>query len=181
MSTHNPQDPQLLLSHYASVRKHPKEVFTSRHEHPFLLYTATEAVRDSGFTTASGLHSIEIVRTEGTPAGAIGQKLMVVEAKKSTRNPFPDQVYVGRAENNDIIFEHASVTKSHAYLKLVDGVWSLFDMESSNGCKVGSTRVAPYVGAKISDQDSVTFGDVVCQWMRPGAFYDFVVLQLAGT
>lgn len=179
--TTNPGDPQLLLAYYAAVRKHPKDVFVSRHPNPFLLYAPTMPDRDSGFTTASGLHSIEIIRTEGTQAGLVGSQTMVVEVHKSTRNPFPDQVYVGRADNNDIIFDHASVSKSHAYLKATGATWGLFDMESSNGSFVARQKAVPYTALAIADGDAVLFGDVECKWMSAAALYDFITQQLVGT
>src|SRR5262249_44104107 len=45
-----------------------------------------------------------------------------------------DQILVGRALNNDIIFRHESVSKLHAYFKMRrDSDWLIYDAKSANG------------------------------------------------
>jgi predicted component of type VI protein secretion system len=72
---------------------------------------------------------------------------------------FDDQkiVNVGRAEDNDIVLDHDSISGHHAQLKLVDGGYLLVDLDSTNGTF--------FDGAKAADNplhhgSQIAFGQV---------------------
>lgn len=46
---------------------------------------------------------------------------LVIPVQKSDRNPFADSITIGRARNNDLVIEHAQVSKVHAYAMFIAG------------------------------------------------------------
>ncbi|MCC6522090.1 MAG: FHA domain-containing protein [Polyangiaceae bacterium] len=83
---------------------------------------------------------------------------------KRPGNPFPTQLFVGRARQSDICLEDASVTRVHAYFKLGDGVVAgLRDCGSGNGTFVNGVRLGPDELRPVRPGDSITFGVVQLQ------------------
>ena len=50
-------------------------------------------------------------------------------------------LYVGRAEGNDIVLRFPNVSSRHCQLVCTDGYWYVTDLDSSNGTKVNGSRV----------------------------------------
>jgi hypothetical protein len=74
---------------------------------------------------------------------------------------------VGRATDNDLHLNHASVSKIHASIKM-DGLGTLLvaDTGSTNGTHINGQRI-PYGEARpINDGDLVAFGDVEVRFRR---------------
>lgn len=67
-------------------------------------------------------------------------------------------VNIGRAEYNDIVIPDDSVSGSHAKLQRREGVWMLFDNESTNGTWVDGERVTGE--AALGPGAVVRFGEV---------------------
>jgi len=63
---------------------------------------------------------------------------------------------LGRALDNDIVVNHASVSRHHASIKARNGAFRLRDLGSQNGTYVGAERVTE---ASIADGDQVKLGD----------------------
>lgn len=63
---------------------------------------------------------------------------------------------LGRALDNDIVVNHASVSRHHASIDAVNGAFRLRDLGSQNGTYVGVERVTE---ASIADGDMVKLGD----------------------
>jgi pSer/pThr/pTyr-binding forkhead associated (FHA) protein len=63
---------------------------------------------------------------------------------------------LGRALDNDIVVNHASVSRHHASIEARNGAFRLRDLGSQNGTYVGVERVTE---APIADGDSVKLGD----------------------
>lgn len=72
---------------------------------------------------------------------------------------FEDQaeVSVGRADDNDIVLTHDSISSHHAQLKLVGAQYHLVDLDSTNGTFLDG---APISEAPLSHGARVTFGQV---------------------
>ncbi len=67
-------------------------------------------------------------------------------------------VNIGRAEYNDLVIPDDSVSSAHAKLQRREGVWVLFDTESTNGTWVDGERVAGE--APLGPGAVVRFGEV---------------------
>jgi pSer/pThr/pTyr-binding forkhead associated (FHA) protein len=63
---------------------------------------------------------------------------------------------LGRALDNDIVVNHASVSRHHASIEARNGAFRLRDLGSQNGTYVGAERVTE---ASIADGDQVKLGD----------------------
>jgi len=62
---------------------------------------------------------------------------------------------VGRADSNDIVLAHNSVSKQHATIMQEMGRWRLMDLKSTNGTIVNDLKVAEYY---LMPGDEVRFG-----------------------
>ena len=62
---------------------------------------------------------------------------------------------IGRANDNDIVLNDFSVSRRHAYLKLENGSWVIYDNQSTNGVRVNDK---PVPSAGVGDGDQVTIG-----------------------
>jgi hypothetical protein len=130
---------------------------------------------------------LETLRTQKLTSAMIPQKplkslrpsesLVVQPLAKSTRNPFNDQLTIGRANNNDVILKLPSVSKFHAWLKVIDGAYRIFDAKSSFGTFVEGKRVAedglegvilnPGTKLRLGELEMVFFDtNGFIQWLR---------------
>ncbi len=66
-------------------------------------------------------------------------------------------VTIGRSPDNQITIDDPTVSRQHARIRLINDRYQLFDVGSTNGTFVNSTRVQ---NAVLRDGDEVQFGDV---------------------
>lgn len=180
--TMSPTDIMPLIAFYASVRKHTAESFAKKHPSPLLLYTPTLELSapNRHFVTTQVSSINEMRRTQGTEAGKRGVEQRVILVRKSTRNPFAGQIYLGRAQNNDLVIEEASVSKSHAFFELgANKVWTVSDMGSANGTFIDGKQLAANAAGELRDSGKVTFGQCEMQFFTPEKFHQFVAALLA--
>lgn len=86
-----------------------------------------------------------------TPAGsAAGEPLPV-------RSPV---VRIGQGQQNDVVIDDDSVSRSQAELEYHLGEWRLTDLDSTNGTYVDDVRLAPGVPTPVPDGAHVRFGGV---------------------
>lgn len=104
----------------------------------------------------------EALNSYVTPTSAL------VPLVKSQRNPF-DAITVGRARNNDIRFDHPTVSKVHAYLttsKANPDLWKIQDASSTNGTWFltgsGTLRLPPADQMRLSGGTEIRFGTIDC-------------------
>jgi FHA domain-containing protein len=84
-----------------------------------------------------------------------------------------DQILVGRALNNDIIFRHESVSKLHAYFKQRrDGVWLLYDAKSANGTTVDGQKIPAGEGLEVRSGVVLIFGHLPIELIESGDLWD---------
>lgn len=74
---------------------------------------------------------------------------------------------VGRAADNSIVLEDASVSRCHAMLLVEDSEVLLLDLESSNGTSVNGRPALPDEPVRLMDGDVVTIGRVVLRYEVP--------------
>jgi pSer/pThr/pTyr-binding forkhead associated (FHA) protein len=96
---------------------------------------------------------------------------------KTRRNTFSDRIMLGRAITNDIIVNHPSVSKFHAYFSREGGAdgYVLVDVGSSNGTRVGEEIVKPNERVPLTSRETLTFADSIrAVYMEPGDFYTYI-------
>lgn len=92
--------------------------------------------------------------------------------KRPGSNPFELMITVGRAGNNDIIADHASVSKFHAYFCRVGDRWAIVDAGSLNGTFVDAVRLRREERRVLHDEATVRLGDaVVLSYLEPASLY----------
>ncbi|MBI5496869.1 MAG: FHA domain-containing protein [Deltaproteobacteria bacterium] len=76
-----------------------------------------------------------------------------------------DVVTVGRSRSNDVMLNHALVSKLHARFRLGD-TCTVEDAGSSNGMQVDGNIITPDVPTPVFDGNMVSFGGVVLTFFR---------------
>lgn len=70
---------------------------------------------------------------------------------------------IGRRNDNSIVLADSFVSGQHAEIVLDSGQWWLTDLDSTNGTRVNSQRVADHL--QITSGDIVQFGNVVTRFV----------------
>lgn len=101
-------------------------------------------------------------------SGAVTPQLEVVEPANSGLTPgerfFLDPyTTIGRRNDNAIVLADSFISGQHAEIVLDGGGWWLTDLQSTNGTRVNSQRVADHV--QIVAGDIVQFGNVVTRFV----------------
>ena len=89
-----------------------------------------------------------------TPDGASGEVELTSE-----------RMSIGRADDNAIVIADGSVSSHHGEVAYDDGAWVLTDLGSTNGTKVGGSRVER---VELSPGGSFTLGSVDCVFVGDG-------------
>ncbi len=77
-----------------------------------------------------------------------------------------DALKIGRTEENDIVIDHRSLSRSHCKLvREASGEWRIIDLQSANGLMVNSE---PYRQASLRSGDEIELGHVVLKFLMPG-------------
>lgn len=84
--------------------------------------------------------------------------MLHVFAVRKIQSGWPSMITVGRTRNNDIVLNDVSVSKFHAYFRIVDDQLEIADAGSLVGTWVGNTRLAPKGAAmRIAAGQTVRF------------------------
>ncbi|HZR98722.1 MAG TPA: ATP-binding cassette domain-containing protein [Chloroflexota bacterium] len=75
-------------------------------------------------------------------------------------------IYIGRAPNNDLVLDEATISRQHARLQRLPQGWLLTDLESSNGTRVNDQLLAGPVF--LTPSDCITFGDLTLTYHQSG-------------
>ena len=159
--------------------------FTAQHPHPFLLrkrLTRTAPVRATTPETRSDwdegmrYHTdvVEVGQVPTRPVGRIaGSK--IVPVTKSDRNPFSEQISVGRAKNCDIILRDQTVSKHQAFFRAVGpSSAEIVDVSSQHTTRVNGAPSIPGEPVVLSSGDTITFGGVACLFLDAAALYEML-------
>src|SRR6266852_8549782 len=110
---------------------------------------ATGAAASAGSAQSSRAASATTAASANSPCllGASGERFLLRIGAATT---------LGRALDNDIVVNHASVSRHHASIEARNSAFRLRDLGSQNGTYVGAERVTE---ASIADGDKVKLGD----------------------
>ncbi len=75
------------------------------------------------------------------------------------------EVKFGRTDENDIVVDHQSVSRSHARFVRDEGQWKVIDNKSANGVHVNGE---PYAVGNLNAGDTVELGHVKFRFCAPG-------------
>ena len=128
-----------LLADFAedAVSLSPAE-FAEQHGTSFLVL---QGDRDKLRAAMKPVNTEISIPDNAAPSGPLSLDFIVFSIRRGPRSQFPDFVSVGRTENNDIVVDDVSVSKFQAFIRIVDGVPTLLDADSSNGTFVDDQRL----------------------------------------
>jgi hypothetical protein len=168
---------RFLADYVADARRLTVAAFRDRYGEAFLIHDAPlEKLKPSLRTKAA---SVALMFGDKTnPAMPVTKEQVVVFPVQSTgRSPFPNFVSIGRADNNDIIIGHESVSKFHAFFRHADdGSFVIQDGGSKNGTQLNYARVPDKNEAKavtIASGARVSFGLVQMTFLLVDEFWAF--------
>ncbi|MBI3725727.1 FHA domain-containing protein [bacterium] len=152
-----------------------REQFLAKQTSPFLVLDQIPGADDNEtFGTVDGRASAKRRPIElGAPSP---RTRAVVVKKRDGANDFANMITIGRASNNDIALEVASVSKFHAYLTWDGPAWFLHDAGSSNGTWIDGERLGEAQGkAGLRDGTSIQLGpDARVRFFAPTALYELL-------
>ena len=134
--------------------------FADRFPTPFLLIERHVKETASGFSTIS-LNRKDVV-SAATEAESAYDEPRVYLVKKTNRNSFQNMISIGRSSNCDIVIDHASISKLHAYFKAeVSGDFSITDAGSKNRTFIEEFPLVENKPIPIKSGHSVRFGESI--------------------
>lgn len=101
--------------------------------------------------------TMEVPTTDRAIAASYRDAL-VVPLRKSPRNVFQGMITIGRAMNNDIVFDASSVSKLHGYFRRAGAAWSYQDAGSRNGSFVQGQRLEKNDACALEDGLGIALG-----------------------
>ena len=107
-------------------------------------------------------------------AGSFGH-IEVYPLVKKPGAAFSDMITLGRTANNDVVLDHITISRFHAYFKKVDGGWRVCDSGSKNGTRLLGTRLEARKEVPVEPGNSLRFGEVDMTFMTAERLYDFLV------
>ena len=87
--------------------------------------------------------------------------------KPQTHHVGKRSVFIGRAENMEVLIDDPSVSGAHAQLVYCAGTYTLTDLKSTNGTKVNGQFIKTHL---LRDSDRIRFGQVTCIFELPPEF-----------
>jgi len=98
-------------------------------------------------------------------------ELEVYPLVKKPGASFPDRITIGRTSNNDVVIADHSVSRLHAYVRLVDG-WLVADAGSKNGSWLGNEALEPRSEVALLPGAALRLGDVRLTFYRAQELFD---------
>jgi pSer/pThr/pTyr-binding forkhead associated (FHA) protein len=100
----------------------------------------------------------EMPRLVGMSGPARGKEMILMKT----------EVKFGRTDDNDISFDHQSVSRQHAKFVLDQGQWKVIDNKSANGVRVNGEE---YAVSNLKPGDTVELGHLKFRFCAPGEKY----------
>jgi pSer/pThr/pTyr-binding forkhead associated (FHA) protein len=164
-------DGQDLRAFAEKTKDLEEEGFLRKVDTPFLL--VQDYSRETASTFSTGKTDIKPKR-DAAPPGSLGRLLPV---QKTERNAFSNMISVGRTPINDIILNHASVSKLHAFFQRApdaDG-YLITDSDSRYGTTLDGVRLAPQKGFPVATGQTLVFGDAVqALYLSPAGLFEHI-------
>jgi len=171
---------ETLTTFSAVVKNLSREEFVQHHAHPFIVGQGKTSSAPTGRRAFQTMAGFQIAK-EADPTSNAEKDLPVFRVTKSDRNTFGKMVTLGRIDNNDIILDHPSTSKFHAYFTPgnKDNEYTLCDADSKYGTFLDDKRLRPSLPQRLTAGATIVFGKgIKYSYFPPGDFFDFVkVLQ----
>jgi hypothetical protein len=161
--------PESLLFWYTTYIDSPAETARKLKGKPVFVYEPNQNESLDGededddfqFRTRSGITS----NTVG------GGEPLAIPIEKIKSNGFMQKITLGRTSNNDIILDDASVSRFHAWVEEVSGVFYYADAGSRNGSLVDGKRIEAKVKIQLKNGTKLRVGSVELIFYVPDEFF----------
>jgi hypothetical protein len=161
-----------------------KPAFIKKFANPFIVVEVTEKPGETGgFKTmnenGSGKRPTEPVSKDRE--GEMVREMLAVSLEKSGRNSFHNMITLGRATNNDVVVEHPSVSKFHAYFRVNphSQTLTIADAGSSYGTVVDGRQIRKDEPVPLRSGANIRLADSVrATFLTPADFVDYMHLHL---
>ena len=86
-------------------------------------------------------------------------KLLIVSGPKSGSTiELKNNLSIGRGQTSDVRIMDSTLSRRHAMLEVIDGIWQIRDLGSSNGTYVNDVKVRDVTA--LQDGDAVRLGSL---------------------
>ena len=156
-----------------------RDQFLAKHSEPFLVVEDIGGQGDmESFSTVNGVKASG--RRAAVEAGTISLRARAMAIKKRDKaNEYANMITVGRAPNNDIAVEIASVSKFHAYFTYEKNEqrWYLHDAGSANGTWLNGEKLGEsQKKVPITDGAAIQLGpDARARFFGAGSLWDVMI------
>ena len=146
----------------------------------FLAAAAPSLVRKKGSTPSRQNDEDADTTLVASLDGALGStagpssNLDVFPLLKKPGAPFADMITVGRTANNDVVLNHITVSRFHAYFRHKGDGWTLSDAGSKNGSFLESERLEARKERAIESGDRLRMGDVEVTFFAVSDLFDML-------
>jgi len=96
--------------------------------------------------------------------------LIIEYENRHRRMTLNGRASIGRTQNNDIVLEHPAVSRIHAVIEAVDGVYLIYDPGSKNGTLVGDELINQ--PRALEDRDRISIGPAIITFRENDDFDD---------
>ncbi len=93
----------------------------------------------------------------------------VIVVEKTDRNADP-RILCGRALTNDVVINHDSISKQHAFFESRGEQWLLTDLDSRNGTFIDESRLAGGSAVALPRRCALRFGECAMTFFDAEAF-----------
>jgi pSer/pThr/pTyr-binding forkhead associated (FHA) protein len=95
----------------------------------------------------------------------------VIRVRKWKENAFLRGITVGRTPNNDLVIDHRSISRFHAWLERTEeGRWQVADAGSKNGTVLEGARLSARKPSPLLGGERLRFGAVSATFLLPPDF-----------
>jgi hypothetical protein len=105
--------------------------------------------------------SDEETRSRAASEGPVDLVLVDGETVRRVAVPAKGAISFGRAATCDLVFEHPSVSRTHARIHAAAGAIEVEDLASRNGTRVRGVPIAPNVRVRLARGDVIECGDAL--------------------
>ena len=169
-----------LFEYVAVVRLVSREEFLQKQPATFLLVNIEGRAegRDRSFKTST-ISGTTAALAKAMATGAVKLssqvgRFEVLPIVKGKDSPWAGRISIGRARNNDIVVDEASVSKMHAHFEQEGADLAVTDAQSHNGVTVNGEKLVGGGRRTLKVGDALLLGAVVATYVDAGALYDFI-------